>query len=150
MCADCFDLKDHEVGFTVVCNVQGHDFERHDSTGGGCCDCGDVESWKKECWCKKHRNAQEILGPELLIDEQYDLVVGCPSSERQHIMDVMEVCAQLLFFCLNKREEDHFMIDVCIIVGDYVDCPACSTSNLLLRAFSIHSASSIPFVSQTV
>ena len=53
-------------------HFQNHNFTRHESSGGGCCDCGDVESWKRECWCPKHRNAKDVPNPDLLMSESFD------------------------------------------------------------------------------
>eukprot|EP00900_Chrysochromulina_parva_P023782 jgi/Chrpa1/6037/Chrysochromulina_OHIO_Genome00021212-RA len=43
ICHDCFINSDHT----------GHDYWMF-SSGGGCCDCGDVEAWRREGFCKKH------------------------------------------------------------------------------------------------
>jgi Putative zinc finger in N-recognin (UBR box) len=29
------------------------------SSGGGCCDCGDVEAWKSDPWCTDHKGGCE-------------------------------------------------------------------------------------------
>lgn len=29
------------------------------SSGGGCCDCGDVEAWKSDPWCSDHKGGCE-------------------------------------------------------------------------------------------
>ena len=64
MCAECFNLKDHE----------GHNYIRSDSYSG-CCDCGDIESWKKEHWCAKHSNSEVVNNPELLLDAQQRSII---------------------------------------------------------------------------
>lgn len=44
MCIDCFKQSAH------VC----HKYKMGISEGGGCCDCGDIEAWKSEPFCKIH------------------------------------------------------------------------------------------------
>lgn len=46
ICHDCFLNSDHT----------GHDFWMF-SSGGGCCDCGDVEAWKPSGFCTRHGQA---------------------------------------------------------------------------------------------
>ena len=53
LCADCFRASDHE----------GHDISFHRTSPGGCCDCGDVEAWKPEGMCDKHRPPPSLCVP---------------------------------------------------------------------------------------
>lgn len=43
ICMDCFKNGNHEGHKYVVKKAYG-----------GCCDCGDIEAWKEEGFCKKH------------------------------------------------------------------------------------------------
>lgn len=43
ICSECFANSDHT----------GHDYWMF-SSGGGCCDCGDVEAWRPEGFCCHH------------------------------------------------------------------------------------------------
>ena len=45
LCQDCFANSNHE----------GHEVFFHRTRAGGCCDCGDLEAWKAEGCCPKHR-----------------------------------------------------------------------------------------------
>ena len=45
LCKDCFLSGSHI----------NHLYHLFGISGGGCCDCGDVESWKKDPYCEKHR-----------------------------------------------------------------------------------------------
>ncbi|QDZ25745.1 hypothetical protein A3770_18p82630 [Chloropicon primus] len=47
ICPECFAAGDHE----------GHDYSLYVSDHGGCCDCGDELSWRKEGFCKRHGGA---------------------------------------------------------------------------------------------
>lgn len=44
LCVDCFKQSAHK----------NHKYKMGISVGGGCCDCGDTEAWKKEPFCKIH------------------------------------------------------------------------------------------------
>ncbi|KAG9336563.1 hypothetical protein JZ751_002910 [Albula glossodonta] len=44
LCMDCFQNSVHK----------GHRYKMHASSGGGFCDCGDVEAWKTGPCCTKH------------------------------------------------------------------------------------------------
>lgn len=44
LCADCFKRSEHRF----------HKYKMATSTGGGCCDCGDVEAWKRGVFCETH------------------------------------------------------------------------------------------------
>ncbi|XP_076833759.1 E3 ubiquitin-protein ligase UBR1 [Brachyhypopomus gauderio] len=44
LCMDCFQSSVHK----------GHRYKMHASSGGGFCDCGDMEAWKTGPWCSQH------------------------------------------------------------------------------------------------
>ncbi|XP_012250571.1 E3 ubiquitin-protein ligase UBR2 [Athalia rosae] len=44
LCVDCFKQSAH----------RNHKYKMGTSGGGGCCDCGDTEAWKKEPFCEIH------------------------------------------------------------------------------------------------
>jgi E3 ubiquitin-protein ligase UBR2 len=44
LCVDCFKNSEHRF----------HKYKMGTSQGGGCCDCGDVEAWKKAPFCEIH------------------------------------------------------------------------------------------------
>ncbi|KAG5890458.1 hypothetical protein JTB14_031270 [Gonioctena quinquepunctata] len=44
LCVECFKNSEH----------RNHKYKMSTSNGGGCCDCGDVEAWKKDPFCKIH------------------------------------------------------------------------------------------------
>ena len=45
LCTDCFLSSSHTEHLYCMFAI----------SGGGCCDCGDVESWKKDPFCEEHR-----------------------------------------------------------------------------------------------
>ncbi|XP_076276967.1 ubr1 ubiquitin ligase [Lasioglossum baleicum] len=58
LCVDCFKQSAH----------RNHKYKMGTSSGGGCCDCGDTEAWKKEPFCNIHlagNQAKESCGNKL-------------------------------------------------------------------------------------
>ncbi|XP_029032051.2 E3 ubiquitin-protein ligase UBR2 [Osmia bicornis bicornis] len=58
LCVDCFKQSAH----------RNHKYRMGTSCGGGCCDCGDIEAWKKEPFCNIHLagiQAKEARGNKL-------------------------------------------------------------------------------------
>ena len=49
ICPECFANSDHT----------GHDYWMF-ASGGGCCDCGDVEAWKREGFCCHHPGPADL------------------------------------------------------------------------------------------
>lgn len=64
LCAECFKRSEH----------RHHKYKMATSSGGGCCDCGDVEAWKKAPFCDIHivgtqvENKKDGKLPEDLIE----------------------------------------------------------------------------------
>lgn len=44
LCASCFNKSSH----------RNHKYKMATSGGGGCCDCGDKEAWKRDPYCEDH------------------------------------------------------------------------------------------------
>ena len=71
LCSECFENGNHEVNLHSLYYLQGHDYKRYFSSCGGCCDCGDCESWAREGWCEKHIHAVYHKDSDLLMDDEY-------------------------------------------------------------------------------
>ncbi|CAH2087795.1 unnamed protein product [Euphydryas editha] len=62
LCVECFKVSAH----------RHHKYKMGQSGGGGCCDCGDTEAWKRDPFCELHaapdneEQAQASIGPEVL------------------------------------------------------------------------------------
>nr|XP_026492514.1 E3 ubiquitin-protein ligase UBR1 isoform X1 [Vanessa tameamea] len=62
LCVECFKVSAH----------RHHKYKMGQSGGGGCCDCGDTEAWKRDPFCDLHaapdseEQAQANIGPEVL------------------------------------------------------------------------------------
>lgn len=69
LCVDCFKKSEHRF----------HKYKMGTSTGGGCCDCGDKEAWKKAPFCDIH-----IVGTQ----EQNDAKKSLPEdfSDRARVV----------------------------------------------------------------
>ncbi|RHY87693.1 hypothetical protein DYB37_001270 [Aphanomyces astaci] len=67
-CQPCFQNSDHT----------GHEVFFHRTSPGGMCDCGDVEAWKPEGFCKVHTGTSPASASnELLLPPAFDRVVQC-------------------------------------------------------------------------
>lgn len=44
LCVECFKVSAH----------RHHKYKMGQSGGGGCCDCGDTEAWKRDPFCELH------------------------------------------------------------------------------------------------
>ncbi|XP_037934845.1 E3 ubiquitin-protein ligase UBR1 isoform X2 [Teleopsis dalmanni] len=49
LCVGCFKQSEHRF----------HKYKMSTSGGGGCCDCGDEEAWKKDYYCAEHLRGKE-------------------------------------------------------------------------------------------
>ncbi|XP_055525528.1 E3 ubiquitin-protein ligase UBR1 [Wyeomyia smithii] len=58
LCSTCFKKSPHRM----------HKYKMCTSGGGGCCDCGDQEAWKKDPFCKDHSPA--AISNECIITEK--------------------------------------------------------------------------------
>lgn len=86
VCVQCFRNGDHT----------GHDFAMT-HTSGGCCDCGDVQAWRIEGFCRNHPGA---------CSENEDPARELDSSLRRNLVDIVQVVAeQVLLLCLETRQK---------------------------------------------
>ncbi|CAG5053999.1 unnamed protein product [Parnassius apollo] len=63
LCVECFKVSAH----------RHHKYKMGQSGGGGCCDCGDTEAWKRDPFCELHtapddeeQESQSSIGPDVL------------------------------------------------------------------------------------
>ncbi|XP_047998255.1 LOW QUALITY PROTEIN: E3 ubiquitin-protein ligase UBR1 [Leguminivora glycinivorella] len=62
LCVECFKVSAH----------RHHKYKIGQSGGGGCCDCGDTEAWKRDPFCELHAGpddeepAQASISPEVI------------------------------------------------------------------------------------
>ncbi|CAK9818916.1 E3 ubiquitin-protein ligase UBR2 [Anthophora plagiata] len=101
LCADCFKQSAH----------RNHKYRMSTSSGGGFCDCGDIEAWKKEPFCNTHLagiQAKESHGNKLPGDIAERAVVTFEVVLRYcHTMLSLEPTQGLpLDLCFNDIEDD--------------------------------------------
>ncbi|XP_053616126.1 E3 ubiquitin-protein ligase UBR1 isoform X2 [Plodia interpunctella] len=84
LCVECFKVSAH----------RHHKYKMGQSGGGGCCDCGDTEAWKREPFCELHKAPREESQPHTHISEEV--------LERMKI-----VSSVILSYCLRLLTHDH-------------------------------------------
>ncbi|XP_075982328.1 ubr1 ubiquitin ligase isoform X2 [Anticarsia gemmatalis] len=84
LCVECFKVSAH----------RHHKYKMGQSSGGGCCDCGDTEAWKRDPFCELHAASEE--------DSQAEVNIKPDVVERMKI--VASVC---LSYCLRLLTHDH-------------------------------------------
>ncbi|XP_037303445.1 E3 ubiquitin-protein ligase UBR1 isoform X2 [Manduca sexta] len=83
LCVECFKVSAH----------RHHKYKMGQSGGGGCCDCGDTEAWKRDPFCELHAASK---------DGEAEASVSPDVVERMKI--VATVC---LTYCLRLLTHDH-------------------------------------------
>ncbi|KAM8834217.1 E3 ubiquitin-protein ligase UBR1 isoform 1-T1 [Synchiropus picturatus] len=89
LCIDCFQESLHKT----------HRYKMHASSGGGFCDCGDVEAWKIGPCCSKHDpgSATAMVTDEFVLEPEY----------YQRVENLFRVLMQYLTDFLVWEEESH-------------------------------------------
>jgi hypothetical protein len=73
LCDTCFRESDHT----------GHDVFFHRTSPGGCCDCGDIEAWRVEGCCDRHRprvDVEEVLRKKMRLSEPSEMETKATAS----------------------------------------------------------------------
>ncbi|CAL7936397.1 unnamed protein product [Xylocopa violacea] len=102
LCADCFKQSAH----------RNHKYRMGTSSGGGFCDCGDIEAWKKEPFCNTHLagiQAKESRGNKLPGDIAERTVVVFEAVLRycQTMLSLEYKLALPPDLCVNITEDDN-------------------------------------------
>lgn len=63
LCSSCFKKSTHRT----------HKYKMSTSYGGGCCDCGDSEAWKKDFSCEDHAAVEKPEVDGLITDEMKEI-----------------------------------------------------------------------------
>ena len=82
VCAACFKESS--------CHEFGHKYVFFRTSAGGCCDCGDVQAWKSEGFCTKHRHS----GSSSPTPEETAIAEQVPSALLNFLIDL--TCESLL------------------------------------------------------
>uniref|UniRef100_A0A0A9XCN8 E3 ubiquitin-protein ligase n=1 Tax=Lygus hesperus TaxID=30085 RepID=A0A0A9XCN8_LYGHE len=67
LCVSCFKQSDHK----------NHKYKMGTSGGGGCCDCGDTEAWKKEPYCNTHAAGLKKYDSSTVVKFPADFIERC-------------------------------------------------------------------------
>ncbi|XP_046903856.1 E3 ubiquitin-protein ligase UBR1 [Hypomesus transpacificus] len=81
LCMDCFQDSVHK----------GHRYKMHASSGGGFCDCGDLEAWKTGPCCSAHD-----LGASTAMETEDTLETGLEERARKLFQVLLSYTADLL------------------------------------------------------
>uniref|UniRef100_A0A1A8DB74 E3 ubiquitin-protein ligase n=1 Tax=Nothobranchius kadleci TaxID=1051664 RepID=A0A1A8DB74_NOTKA len=127
-CMDCFQDSVHK----------GHRYKMHASSGGGFCDCGDVEAWKIGPCCSKHDPGAAVamvtddcvLQPQLYERaEQLFRVLLCYMTDFLVWEESFELSAALqprtkenAFYCVLYNDEHHSYDHVIYTLQRSVNC----------------------------
>uniref|UniRef100_A0A8C7CP95 E3 ubiquitin-protein ligase n=1 Tax=Oncorhynchus kisutch TaxID=8019 RepID=A0A8C7CP95_ONCKI len=114
LCMDCFQDSVHK----------GHRYKMHASSGGGFCDCGDLEAWKTGPCCSKHdpgaptameTRAQKLF--QVLLRYATDLLVWEESYEL-----AAELVKEDTYYCVLYNDEHHSYDHVIYTLQRSVQC----------------------------
>ncbi|XP_055915435.1 E3 ubiquitin-protein ligase UBR1 isoform X1 [Eupeodes corollae] len=97
LCVNCFKQSPHRY----------HKYKMSTSGGGGCCDCGDEEAWKKDHYCDEHYRNKGLPAESPIIT---DAIKGrCDIAFRaiiQFCMNIFEIESIASLECLDDGNED--------------------------------------------
>ncbi|XP_075874232.1 E3 ubiquitin-protein ligase UBR1 isoform X1 [Nelusetta ayraudi] len=128
MCMDCFQGSVHK----------SHRYKMHASSGGGFCDCGDVEAWKIGPCCSKHdpgAATSMVMDECLLQRELHERAETLFRSLLQYVTDFLvweensELSAELqprpkdnAYYCVLYNDEHHSYDHVILTLQRSVNC----------------------------
>ncbi|CAG9128752.1 unnamed protein product [Plutella xylostella] len=85
LCVECFKVSAHRQHKYKICQ----------SNGGGCCDCGDAEAWRRDAFCDKHKGPSE------------DSEAGTAGISPDVIERMKIVASVCLSYCFRLLTPDH-------------------------------------------
>uniref|UniRef100_A0A8B9KV12 E3 ubiquitin-protein ligase n=1 Tax=Astyanax mexicanus TaxID=7994 RepID=A0A8B9KV12_ASTMX len=122
LCMDCFQNSVHK----------GHRYKMHGSSGGGFCDCGDLEAWKTGPCCSQHDPGTSddcVLEAELLERAQIlfqvllqyftDLMVW---EEEDELPEEMKNGSEDTYYCVLYNDEQHSYDHVIYTLQRAISC----------------------------
>ncbi|KAL0969076.1 hypothetical protein UPYG_G00222340 [Umbra pygmaea] len=128
LCMDCFEYSVHK----------GHRYKMHGSSGGGFCDCGDLEAWKTGPCCSKHDSGtdaametdESLLDPGLRERAQklFQVLLGY-TTDMFVWEESFELAAELkprvmedTYYCVLYNDEHHSYEHVIYTLQRSVQC----------------------------
>lgn len=100
LCVSCFKLSAH----------RHHKYKMCTSSGGGCCDCGDVEAWKTNAFCEHHLRTKDNDLSDDITDDIRERCVLAFSAILAFSVTYLEIEANASLECLDGEhlEDDIF------------------------------------------
>ncbi|KMZ10270.1 uncharacterized protein Dsimw501_GD15711, isoform A [Drosophila simulans] len=96
LCVNCFKRSAHRF----------HKYKMSTSGGGGCCDCGDDEAWKKDQYCELHlANRKNPLESKILTDAVLERVEICFGAILAFCVSYLEIEPNASLQCLDGNVE---------------------------------------------
>ncbi|XP_002101445.3 E3 ubiquitin-protein ligase UBR1 isoform X1 [Drosophila yakuba] len=96
LCVNCFKRSAHRF----------HKYKMSTSGGGGCCDCGDDEAWKKDHYCELHlANRKNPLESKILTDAVLERVEICFGAILAFCVSYLEIEPNASLQCLDGNVE---------------------------------------------
>ncbi|EDV46445.1 E3 ubiquitin-protein ligase UBR1 [Drosophila erecta] len=96
LCVNCFKRSAHRF----------HKYKMSTSGGGGCCDCGDDEAWKKDHYCELHlANRKNPLESKILTDAVLERVEICFGAILAFCVSYLEIEPNASLQCLDGDVE---------------------------------------------
>ncbi|XP_068139825.1 E3 ubiquitin-protein ligase UBR1 isoform X2 [Drosophila tropicalis] len=97
LCVSCFKRSAHRF----------HKYKMSTSGGGGCCDCGDNEAWKKDQYCQLHlANRQNPLESKILTPAVLERCEICFSAILSFCVNYLEIEPNASLQCLDGEQVD--------------------------------------------
>ncbi|XP_076130884.1 E3 ubiquitin-protein ligase UBR1 [Alosa pseudoharengus] len=128
LCMDCFQNSTHK----------GHRYKMHASSGGGFCDCGDLEAWKTGPCCSKHDSGASIpmetveCALETDLQQRVKLLYQVLLHYCTHLLvweEGHELSAELqprvkqnMYFCVLYNDEHHSYDHVIYTLQRSINC----------------------------
>ncbi|KAL1519345.1 hypothetical protein AB1Y20_022871 [Prymnesium parvum] len=124
ICHECFMNSDHE----------GHDYWMF-SSGGGCCDCGDVEAWRPEGFCSKHQGTSSDCA---------QAVAALSQSQRRLAIAFLERITNFLTFFPGSASQSSITSDRVITARWLTNLCASSTGLRVLCGYCVAHQGPLP------
>lgn len=97
LCSSCFKKSTHRL----------HRYKMSTSGGGGCCDCGDVEAWKRDPSCEEHSvTIPKILDAAVITDksDKYSEIVF--KAILHYCMKTLQIQSESSLAELSNNEDE--------------------------------------------
>lgn len=98
LCVDCFKQSEH----------RGHKYKMGTSSGGGCCDCGDTEAWKRAPFCDIH-----IVGVKDAMNKSNENRSTMPEDMAERVRMAFDAVLWYAYELLSMEHSPRIPADLC-------------------------------------